>query len=120
MRTRSRIALAGAIAALVVPAGIAAGEPSAHPGRATLTLLSGHPVTVTGIGFEAHTPVRVTLVVDRKLVRRASTNGRGRFTATFPAVIDRCSGWTISASQPGRRTAFLHGAKPACAPASTT
>jgi hypothetical protein len=122
--SRSRIPLAGAVATLVVLVGVAAavadGAQSARPARGALTLTSSHPVTVTGTGFKAGTRVRVTLLAGRKLVRRPSTDGRGRFTVTFPAVVDRCSAWTIWASQPGRATVVLHGAKPACAPAGTT
>ena len=118
MRTRSRIALAGALAALAVPAA-AAGRPSAHHARAVLTLESRHPVTVTGRGFAARTPVRVTFSMGGKLVRRPTANAQGGFTATFPAVIDRCSAWTVSARQPGRATVVLHGARPECAPAAT-
>lgn len=118
MRTRSWIALAGAFAALVVPVSIAAGEQRASPAGSALTLMSSHPVTVRGHGFAARTRVRVTLSMRGKLVRRPTADVQGRFTVAFPAVIDRCSAWTISASQPGRATVLLHGAKPACAPAS--
>ncbi len=108
----SRIALAGALAALAVPAGAAA----AH--RAALTLTSGHPVTVTGTGFTAHRRVRVTFVSDGRQVRRPRADGAGRFSATFPAVVDRCSIWTVRASQLGRATVILRGGpKPGCTPA---
>ena len=93
---------------------VADGEQSA---RAALTLTSGHPVTAAGTGFATRRRVRVTLFLEGKLVRRPTADGRGRFHATFPAAIDRCSAWTISASQPGRATVVLHGPKPACPPA---
>jgi hypothetical protein len=49
--------------------------------------------------------------------RRPLTNRDGAFTVTFPAVIDRCSGWSVTATQPGRTPVMLRSpAKPACAP----
>ena len=106
--------LLGAVAAL------ASGAPTAHQARATLVLTSRHPATVRGTGFKPSTRVRVTLLDGQKLVRRPLTNGNGTFTTSFPMVIDRCSVWSISASQPGRAPLVLRSpAKPECAPAST-
>jgi hypothetical protein len=73
---------------------------------------------VRGTGFKPRTRVRVTF--DGTLVRRPVTNAQGSFTATFQTVVDRCTAWSVSASQPGGATVVLRGpAKPACAPAST-
>jgi hypothetical protein len=119
--TRSRIRLASASVALLVLLGVAAalasGAQPAHESRAALTISRRNPVTVRGTGFKAQTHVRVTLFVGQKQVRRPLANARGTFTTAFSAVIDRCSGFTVTASQPGRATVFLHGAKPECPPA---
>ena len=117
-----RIRLAGALIALLLLLGIAAtlaiGAPRALQARAALTVTRRNPITVRGTGFKPNTHVRVTLLQPQKVVRRPLANGRGMFTTTFSAVvIDHCSGWTLTASQPGRATVVLHGPKPQCAPA---
>jgi hypothetical protein len=124
MRTRlhqSRIRLAGAVVALAVLLGLAAtlasGAPRAHQARAAVVITHRNPLTLRGTGFKPHAHVRVTLIQAHKLVHRPLTNARGTFTTTFSVVIDRCSGWTLTASQPGRATVLLHGAKPECPPA---
>jgi hypothetical protein len=119
---RKRIQLAGILTAflllLAVAATLAVGAPRAHQVRAALVLTKRNPVTVRGTGFKPNTRVRVTLLDTQKLVRRPMANSRGAFSATFSSVvIDRCSGWTVTASQPGRATVILHGPKPQCAPA---
>jgi hypothetical protein len=119
---RKRIRLAGALIALLVLLGVAAtlaiGAPRAHQARAALVVTKRNPITVRGTGFKPNTHVRVTLLEAQKLVRRPLANSRGTFTVTFSAVvIDHCSGWTLTASQPGRATVFLHGPKPECPPA---
>ena len=119
--TRSRIRLAGALVALLVLLGavaaLASGAPRAHQARAALRITRSNPVTVRGTGFKPRARVRVTLLVGHKQTRRPLTNAHGTFTTTFSEVLDRCSGWTVAASQPGRATVFLHGAKPECPPA---
>lgn len=130
MRTpssRSRFRRPGAILALLVLAaaawiaatGLASANTSGH--RAAKLALVGHdPASVRGTGFEPRTRVRVTFDGTQTLVRRPVTNAQGAFTATFQTVVDRCTAWSVSASQPGRATVVLRGpAKPACAPAST-
>src|SRR5690349_24112473 len=92
------------LALLATAATLAIGASRALQARAALVIARRNPVTVRGTGFRSHTPVRVTLVEAQKLVRRPLTSSRGTFTATFSAVLDRCSGWTITASQPGRAT----------------
>jgi hypothetical protein len=118
---RKRIRLAGTLVVAFLLAGLAAslaiGAPRAHQARAALVLTKRNPVTVRGTGFRPDTRVRVTLVEAHKLLRRPLASSRGTFTATFSAVIDRCSEWTITASQPGRATVILHAAKPQCPPA---
>jgi hypothetical protein len=103
---------------LATAATLAIGAPRAHQARAALVLTKRSPVTVRGTGFKPNTRVRVTLLEARKAVRRPLANSRGAFTATFASVvIDRCSGWTVTANQPGRATVILHAPKPECAPA---
>ncbi|HYZ81337.1 MAG TPA: hypothetical protein VE571_08725, partial [Solirubrobacteraceae bacterium] len=79
------------------------------------------PATVAGRGFKPHTRVHVRLtVVDRTLSRRPLANRAGAFSVQFPTVIDRCSGFTVTASQQNHPAVVLRSpAKPACAPAST-
>ena len=127
MRTalsRSRFRLAGIFVVLLVALGLAAalatGAPTARQARAALAVTNHHPATVRGTGFKPSTRVKVTMVEGQTLVRRPLTNSSGTFTTSFPMVIDRCSGFMISASQPGRATVVLRSpAKPECAPAST-
>jgi hypothetical protein len=119
---RKRIRLAGTFAALVLLLGTAAtlaiGAPRVHQTRAALVLTKRNPVTVRGTGFKPNIRVRVTLLEAHKSVRRPLANRRGAFTITFSSVvIDRCSGWTVTASQPGRANVILHGPKPECPPA---
>ena len=119
---RKRIRLAGVLAALFVllatAATLAIGAPRAHQARAALMLTRRSPVTVRGTGFKPNTRVRVTLLEAQTQVRRPLVNSRGTFTATFSSVvIDHCSGWTVTASQPGRANVILHGPKPECPPA---
>ena len=119
--SRSRIRLAGALVALLVALGAAAalasGAQTAHQARASLTLTTRNPITVRGTGFKPSARVRVALLDGGTTVRRPVTNARGAFTTTFSAVIDRCSAWSVTATQPGRAPVILRGAKPECAPA---
>ena len=119
--SRSRIRLAGALVALLVALGAAAalasGAQNAHQARASLTLTTRNPITVRGTGFKPSARVRVALLDGGTTVRRPVTNARGAFTTTFSAVIDRCSAWSVTATQPGRAPVILRGAKPECAPA---
>lgn len=119
---RKRIRLAVVTAALLVLLAVAAtlaiGAPRAREARAALMVTKRSPLTVRGTGFKPNTHVRVTLLEAQKTVRRPLANSRGAFTATFSSVvIDHCSGWTVTASQPGRATVILHGPKPGCPPA---
>lgn len=124
MRTalnRPRFRLAGLFVALLVLAGgvaaLASGAPTAHQTRAALALTRRNPATVRGTGFKPHTHVRVVLRTSQTVVHRPFTNAQGTFTTTFSMVIDRCSSWSISVTQPGRLPMVLHGAKPQCPPA---
>jgi hypothetical protein len=123
----SRSRRSGAVLVLVVLAaatwsavtGLASATTSGH--RAAKLVLKAHdPATVSGSGFTARSRVRVTYDGAETFVRRPVTNSIGAFTTTFPTVVDRCSGFTVSASQPGRATIVLRSpARPECAPAST-
>jgi len=90
-------------------------------GGARLVLKQKGPATVRGTGFKPRARVRVTFVGMQTVVRRPVTNSQGAFTATFPTVVDRCSAWYVTASQPGRSTVILRGpSKPMCDPSSTS
>ena len=103
---------------LATAATLAIGAPRAHQARAALVLTKRNPVTVRGTGFKPNAHVRVTLRSAKRLVHRPLANRRGAFTTTFSSVvIDRCSGWTVTANQPGRANVILHGPKPECPPA---
>lgn len=109
-----------AAAAWITATGLASATTSASHHAAKLVLKSHDPATVSGTGFNPRARVRVTFVAAQTFVRRPVTNSLGAFTTTFPTVVDRCSGYSVSASQPGRATVVLRGpAKPECAPAST-
>jgi hypothetical protein len=108
-----------AAAAWVAATGLASANTSGHR-AAKLVLRSGDPAIVDGTGFKPRSRVRVTFVGAQTFVRRPVTNSLGAFTATFPTVVDRCSGFSVTASQPGRATVVLaNRPKPECAPAST-
>jgi hypothetical protein len=109
------LALAGSITANSL-----AGASTGSRTRAKLVLKRADPATVSGTGFKPRSRVRVVFVGARTFVRRPVANAQGAFTATFPTVADRCSGFSVSASQPGRATVMLRSpARPECAPAST-
>jgi hypothetical protein len=77
-------------------------------------------VTVAGRHFKPRTRVRVTLAVTGTQSRKVQTDAQGAFTTTFSTAIDRCSSWSVTASQPGRAPVVIRGgAKPQCAPAGT-
>jgi hypothetical protein len=94
--------------------------PSAKRSGARLILTSTNPITISGHGFRPRVRVDVRLMMKRTFARSPRANRNGAFTVSFPAVIDRCSSWSVSAGQPRQTTVVLRGpAKPACAPAST-
>jgi hypothetical protein len=108
-----------AAAAVIAVNGLAsASTTKSNAGR--LVLKRDDPATVSGTGFTPQARVRVTFVGAGKFVRRPMTNSHGAFTATFPTVTDRCTAWTVTASQPGRAAVVLRGAaRPECTPMST-
>lgn len=121
-RRRSLAALV-AVAFLAVAAivGIAsASTDQAKRSGPSLRMIRRDPATVTGRGFKPHRRVHVRLTVGHTVSRTPVANGAGAFTVQFPAVIDRCSAFTVTASQQNRPAVVLRSpAKPACAPAGT-
>jgi hypothetical protein len=117
-RTAAMIATLGLV---IVGASILTGaSATAHRVRRpapTLTLAGRNPVTVSGHNFQPRIRVHVRLVIGQTLSRNPVANRAGAFTVTFAAVIDRCSSWSVLASQLHHATAVLHGAKPECPPA---
>jgi hypothetical protein len=93
----------------------AGARPVAH-----LALVKGNPVTVTGRGFRPRVRVHLLLIDRGALTRRPLAARNGTFTATFPTTLDRCSGWSVTATQPGRAMVSLRSpARPECPPLRT-
>ena len=101
--------------ALVLSTASGAGaRPVAH-----LRLVKRDPVTISGRGFRPHVRVHLLLKDPGTVARQPRASRNGTFTATFPTTLDRCSGWTVTATQPGRAIVILRSpAKPECAPMS--
>jgi hypothetical protein len=117
-----RVGLLVATLALLVPGALILGNASGAGARpvAHLVLVKGNPVTVSGHGFRERRRVQLILVDRRTMTRRPTADRSGGFTVTFPTTIDRCSGWSVTATQPGRAMVALRSpAKPECAPLRT-
>jgi hypothetical protein len=115
IRSAAAILASGAILALPVAAACATGGGRHVP---TLSLTHRDPVSVTGSHFTARARVTVTVVAATTQSRRLRADRHGSFTAAFSTVIDRCTSWSVSATQPGRGIVRISGhAKPQCAPA---
>lgn len=99
--------------------GAAATAHRAHRAAPRLVLVSRAPITIAGHNFTPRARVRVRLVSARTVSRTPVASRAGAFTVTFGTVLDRCSGWSVTASQQNRTTVVLRGAKPQCAPAGT-
>jgi hypothetical protein len=102
-------------ALLSVPALGATGHTARH--RPTVRLVRLDPATLHGTGFAPWARVRLALRTRGEYVVHVRASSAGTFTATFPTVIDRCSGWTVTAAQPGTPRLIVHGPRPECAPA---
>ena len=114
------LATAGVLAVAAIVGIASATTDHVKPSKATLRLVHRSPATVAGRGFKANRRVKVRLMVGHTLTRVPLANGAGAFTVKFPAVIDRCSAFTVTASQQNRPTVVLQAPpKPACAPAGT-
>lgn len=111
---------AAALAVIAVLSSIAIVRAAAAGGAAratpSLVLTRLSPVTVRGRHFRPRIRVKLTLVTQRGLSRSARPGASGGFTLTFPTAIDRCSSWSVSASQAGRAVVLHGAAKPECAP----
>lgn len=116
-RRLSLMSATALVIAVPVTAALAAGT-TAHR-AASLTVTRRSPVTVVGRNFRAHRRVHVTVTADATQARTAMPNAAGTFTTTFSTSVDRCSGYRVVATQPGRAPVILRGAKPACAPMGT-
>ena len=113
------LAAAGLLAAAAIVGIASATTDHAKHSGASLRMVRLNPVTIAGRGFKAHHRVHVRLMVGHTMSRRPLANGAGAFTVQFPTVVDRCSGFTVTASQQNRPTVVLRAPpKPACAPAS--
>ena len=110
--------VAVAVVLAVAPGAAACAAGQAKDTSPTLTLRSRNPVTVVGRHFIPHRRVRLMVSASGTQSRRVVANASGSFTATFSAVaIDRCTGWSVTASQRGLRPVVIHVAKPECLPA---
>ena len=107
------VALAVAAAAILVGAPATA-KRSKRPAP-SLALTRRDPATVVGRHFQPHARVHVRLTSGPTLTRNPMTNRRGAFTVVLPTAVDRCSSFTIMASQKHHRTVVL-AAKPECPP----
>ena len=96
--------------------GQAAGGHSSTP---QLIVVSSHPLTIQGRHFKPHAHVRVTLSSLGQTTKRVTVKGNGRFTVVFSTAVDRCTQWTVKATQPGHASVLKRGPKPQCTPAGT-
>jgi hypothetical protein len=102
----------GSLAAI----GQAAGRRSS---KAQLLVVSSHPLTIAGRHFKPGSHVRVTLSWVGQTTKRVTVKRSGRFTVVFSTVVDRCTQWTVKATQPGHAPLFKRGPSPQCTPAGT-
>ncbi len=107
--------LALTVAAVAILAGTSATASRTKPPAPTLTLSKRGPATVVGRHFAPRARVHVRLDTGPTLTRNPMTNRYGTFTVVFPTAVDRCSSFTITASQKHHRTVVL-AAKPECPP----
>jgi hypothetical protein len=115
MRHLQRVSVLVLALALATAVAAACASGSTRKPKATLTLASRNPVVVTGRHFTPRVKVQVVLRTGARQSRSAVPNGHGVFTATFSAVIDRCTSWSVRATQPGQAPLLIRGAaKPAC------
>jgi hypothetical protein len=111
---RTAAILMGLVLATAVAASCAA---SAHKPSPTLTLASRNPVVVSGHHFTPRRKVHLVVTATRTQSRAVTANRQGTFTAAFATVIDRCTSWSVTATQPGHAPVVIRGAKPQCPPA---
>jgi hypothetical protein len=105
-----------ALAAVVFSAAAAANAAAQPP---TLRLVRTQPLTVAGQRFQPRERVRV--VVDGRVVARASANAQGAFMAATGVAFDRCLDMAVSViGASGDRATLEKLPKPACAPQART
>lgn len=82
-----------ALAAAVVAAATAvSASPAATERRATLRLVTAHPITLRGTGFDAAERVQVTVHSSGFTRTKQTRSNDGAFTVTFRLPFDRCNG----------------------------
>jgi len=123
-RSRWHLAVGTALLVIIVAAvSIAIGGSAAAargtPAAPSLAVTSHNPFTVRGRHFKPHVRVQVRLMAAHNYSRRAVPDAAGAFILKFSAVVDRCTAWSVSASQRGQ-VVLVRGPKPECAPASTS
>ena len=117
------VAMSRCAVAAIVMAVLAGAGPAAHVSaraRPALRLVTLSPVSVHGSGFGARERVRVRLRAHDTLnaTRHVRATRRGGFTVSFARVlVDRCSGFSVTAVGRSGRKATLGRARPHCPPA---
>lgn len=82
----------------------------------SLKPIKQHPFTVQGSYFKPHAHVKVTLMWTAKTTKTVTVGRYGRFTVSFNQAVDRCTQWSVRATQPGHASVLIRGPKPQCAP----
>src|SRR4051812_30532660 len=81
----------------------------------SLSLVRSEPLTLAGNRFRPREAIRV--VVDGRVVARATTSRKGTFTVVTPLRLDRCLDTAVSVvGAAGDRAQLEKLPKPACAP----
>ena len=119
-RSIAVVVIAGLLAVAAIVGIASATTDNAKRSSPSLRMIRRNPATFAGRGFKPHRRVHVRLMVGHTLSRGPVANGAGAFTVRFATVvIDRCSGFTVTASQQNRPAVVLQAPpKPACAPAA--
>jgi hypothetical protein len=111
-----------AISAVALAAALVAGASGTtlRSATATLRLVRTQPLTVRGLGFQAHERVRVTLTVHNDTsVRRAIAGPAGGFRVSFDDVpVTRCDAINVVAvGNRGSKAVLKRPPLPLCLPA---
>ena len=112
----------GALVAIVlaVGCGSAGATPSGSDDearkRATLSIVSVSPLTVTGKRFVAHERVKLLVGSPAPRMKAARADARGRFTVRFKIKADRCESVVVQAFGSGGSRAMADSTVPGCAP----
>jgi hypothetical protein len=105
---RRLLLLAPFVAAAVIAAAGMSADVGTQAPPARLRLVDTDPVTVRGTAFKPYERVRVTVLTDERLVRRATAGPGGVFTMRLPGVaINACTGFTVTVTgNEGSRATF--------------